>query len=140
MNLLENYLHIQKLRYTDSIHFSVNVPAEYLEFVVPKMILQPVVENAILYGAEQMLGGCRISVWAEDAGEDFRLCVQDNGPDIPPEQLKMLNSFQYVPRGTGIGLKNIQERLQLLFGNAYGVSLTSGGGKTTVSMTLPKKV
>ncbi|WOC32836.1 MULTISPECIES: cache domain-containing sensor histidine kinase [Caproicibacterium] len=139
VDLLKNYLHIQKMRYTDRICFSVHIAPQYLDLVVPKMILQPVVENAILYGAENMLGVCKISVWVQDAGENCQLCVRDNGPDIPQQQLKALNAFQYVPHGTGIGLKNIQERLQLLFGAAYGLHVQSGNGQTTVCMTLPKK-
>lgn len=137
---LEYYIHIQKIRYEGRVLFQIRIPEDHLQYIVPCMILQPIVENSIKYGVEDMLDVCTISVSSMDIGSDIQIVVQDNGPGMGAELLEKLRNFEVTPRGNGIGLLNINERLQILFGEKYGLSIESqSGAGTIVTIRMPKR-
>lgn len=106
---------------------------------MPKMILQPLVENAILHGVENSLTPCTITVTAREQTADILLEVHNTGPCMTPEELDAVRCFAAKPKGHGIGLKNINDRLQLYFGS-FGWQIDSDPEQgTRVRMTLPKK-
>lgn len=139
IKLLTCYINIQKVRYDDRADFIINIDSRHLQYVVPRMILQPLVENSIKYGVENMLGICQIRVYSEDGGNSFTLIVEDNGPGMSLDFVEKLNRFEVEPTGTGIGIKNISDRIKNLYGDGYGLKAASGGGVTRVAITIPKR-
>ena len=103
------------------------------------MSLQPVVENSINYGLEKMVEPCRITVTSTTGADCLYITVADNGPGIEKAVLDKLNQGIIQPRGLGIGLKNINERIKLIFGDQFGMMIASELGQgTRVILRLPR--
>lgn len=142
---VEAYLSIQKVRYEDQLSYSVSVADSLKGLTVHKLILQPLVENAIYHGIKNLDAGGWIEVTATVAGGDLVLRVRDNGPGIPPDkldrlrvQLETLERPEDTASGKGFGLFNVNERIKLTYGPGYGVSLESDGSTgCTVSIKCP---
>jgi len=145
---IENYLHIQKLRFTDQLEFTIAIPEEILDIAIPKLTLQPILENAFKHGLKNTSGKWSIHI-ASQVGEDLRVTITDNGSGIEEEQLTKLNQ-QFVDRDnhltiadndfSGIGLVNIDSRIKLLYGGQYGLVLEKNPkGGTKVIIHLPKE-
>lgn len=138
IRLLESYIVIQKFRYDKKLDFQLYVPDTLKDLKIPKLTLQPIVENSINYGLEKMLGTCCIRVSFVQMPDFLDITIEDNGPGIDPETVKKMNEGQIKPNGFGIGLKNIDDRIKLLFGNRYGVHISSEVGRgTKVRVTIP---
>ena len=132
---VKSYLTIQKMRHKNRFqyHFQVDKPAE--EMATLKLILQPLVENAIAYGVQyQDDGDGEIWVRAYLEGEDLILQVEDNGLGIPPDRLEALRRGEILPsrKGAGIGVKNVNERISLYFGPEYGLQIDTELDEGTV--------
>ena len=106
-----------------------------------KLMLQPLVENAIYHGMEFMDGDGEILIKAWQKGKDLMMSVSDNGLGMTEEQVENLFAdVSHVPskRGSGIGVKNVNERIKLYFGRDYGLSIQSEPDEgTTVTIRLP---
>ena len=144
ITIIQKYLHIFAIRWDDRIKYTVEIPKELMEIPMPKMILQPLVENAITHGLEKKLQNATLFVTARMEKEEIYLSVKDNGMGIEKEQLILLqNSLQYgVPFQEGevhIGLLNIHSRVQYICGKSYGVRLYSSeeGTEVVVHMKFP---
>jgi two-component system sensor histidine kinase YesM len=137
-NQVKSYLEIQKIRYSDILDYEINIPESLLAYVTPKLVLQPLVENAIYHGIKHKRRTGKIIVYAEEKGNELFLHVADNGIGMAPVQLEALRSGLY--NHEGLGLINVHKRISLLCGVGYGLSfgLAEGGG-TTVTIKLPKK-
>lgn len=134
-----SYLQIQQIRYSDILHYSIELPEELLDYVVPKLVLQPLVENALYHGTKNKRGAGTILITGESQGEDILLQVKDDGAGMDEEQVRALQAGVYQDRHTGLGLVNVHKRIQLYCGEGYGLSFESTLGKgTTVSVLLPK--
>ncbi len=136
--IVANYVAIQRVRFKDKLLFRQYADKPAMSGAVPKFSLQPLIENAIVYGLENMGSQCVIELTAEL--EDGRVVVQvaDNGPGIDEEIINKLNSGEIRPRGSGVGLTNINERIKMFFGSQYG--LTAGRsylGGAQIVLTLP---
>jgi two-component system sensor histidine kinase YesM len=139
------YVEIQNLRYGGKIQLTINVDdACILEFKTLKLILQPVVENAIFHGLEKTgrEGAINIEVYVKNDCLEF--VISDNGMGMSSNVLDMLNSKiasgedSEVREKRGIGLINIHERIELYFGDGYGIKVSSSEGSgTTVKITTP---
>jgi sensor histidine kinase YesM len=139
------YVQIQQARYRNPFEFAVNVDREYQSFYVPKLILQPFIENAIIHGFSQLDRGRehpRIVIKAE-AVRAAKLCiiVEDNGAGLPKDwETAYLNHDYGKPSAdgsSGYGIKNVAERIQLYFGSGYGVTLSdreTGGVRVTITL------
>ncbi len=139
VQLLKDYLTIQKMRFGERLQFQVNIDEEWLGLRVPKLTLQPIVENSINYGLENTLNVCRIKVKAVPDAGCLNISVTDNGPGIPEELLNRLIQGEIKPKGSGMGLLNIDNRIKLIFGAEYGLCITSELGEgTTVLIRIPK--
>lgn len=123
--LLESYICIQKIRYEDRLAFHMNIEEAVQACVMPKLTLQPIVENSIHYGLEKLLGVCTISVEAYKKQDMLYIDIIDNGPGMDEAFLDKLRKGQIEPQGSGIGLKNINERIKIVFGPSYGLSVDS---------------
>ena len=128
MEHVRNYLKIQNLRYKNKFQFEIDAEPEALGCATIKLIVQPLVENAIYHGLESMDSDGEILIKAYIVGDDLYVDVIDNGLGMPQEQADELLLEETVTvrgKGSGIGLKNIKERIQLYFGEKYGLSLFS---------------
>lgn len=138
MKLVEHYMHILRTRYLDRVDFKMEIPENMLDVQIPYMTLQPIIENAVNYGLEEDLDVCCIRVSGYVVGSRATLIVEDNGPGIEPDILEKLASGQRQPNGNGVGLLNVQKRIQLAFSEEYGLSFYREDGHTQVRITIPK--
>lgn len=132
---VRNYLMIQHMRFKNRFSYTIEAEDEVLELASLKLMLQPLVENAIYHGMEFMDGDGEIFISAWKEGEDLYLKVSDNGLGMTEEQVARL--FSDMPhtgssRGSGIGVKNVNERIRLYFGSEYGLSIESEPDEGTV--------
>lgn len=136
LELLDRYVDIQSLRFEDRFTCEIDVGERFLGCLVPRLLLQPLVENAIIHGVADKDDGY-IKVWAEEDEGALLLSVSDNGCGIPPDILDRLNSGEKIP-GSHLGLFNVSTILRLHFGEEYGLSAGSEAGRgSCVSLRLP---
>ena len=134
-----SYLEIQQIRYSDILQYEISIPGELLDCRVPKLILQPLVENALYHGIKNRRGMGKITITGEAEGEDIILRVCDNGVGMDEEQIRALQAGVYEDRHTGLGLVNVHKRIRLYCGEKYGLSFESEPGKgSAVSIRLPR--
>lgn len=136
---VKSYLEIQQIRYSDILRYEIDVPEHLMNCIVPKLILQPLVENALYHGIKNRRGMGKIWVTGEEKGTDLILKVTDNGAGMSSEQVNTLKAGLYEDKHTGLGLLNVHKRIRLYCGEAYGLSFESEPGKgTCVTVHLPK--
>ncbi len=134
-----SYLEIQQIRYSDILRYEIQIPEELLDCLVPKLVLQPLVENALYHGTKNKRGVGSIFITGKSLGSDMLLEVTDNGAGMDEEQIQTLRAGVYEDRHTGLGLVNVHKRVKLYCGEPYGLSFESVLGKgTSVSVLLPK--
>ena len=139
MEILERYMEIQKIRLSDDFSFRQEIPEELYDCLVPKMILQPIVENAILHGLRDASGSV-IRVRAEEEKGVLRIAVTDNGRGFPPQMLGPYRRDKDLAKGH-LGLYNVDMILRGNFGEEYGLFLEPGDGGVgaRVIATLPAR-
>lgn len=141
---VKSYLTIQKMRYKNKFEYRMEAGEEVLEMSTLKLILQPLVENSVAYGMEfQDDGEGEIVLRAYLDGEDLVLQVEDNGPGILPDRLDAIRRGEVLAsrRGSGIGVKNVGERVHLTFGGSYGLEIESEPDEgTCITIRQPAKV
>ena len=137
LDAVERYVRIQKTRFGQRFSVCYQIPEETKDISVPKMILQPLVENAIIHGVADSDEGF-IKLWAEEDAEGYLLLkVSDNGSGIPPEVLERLNSHELIPGGH-LGLNNVDRIVRLSYGESFGLSAyPNEGGGSCVQLRLP---
>ena len=132
---VRNYLMIQQTRFKNKFVYTIDAEDDVMELVSLKLMLQPLVENAIYHGMEFMDGDGEICVkgYSEDAELWFR--ISDNGLGMTEEQTRsLLDEQNHISskRGSGIGVKNVNERIRLYFGESYGLAIWSEPDEGTV--------
>lgn len=137
IELVKSYMTIQSYRFEDRLNFSVNVPEELLSVPVGKLVVQPLVENAIHYGLEENTEECEITLTARRHGSCAEILVKNTGSVFEEGLLDKLRSGEVLPHGHGIGLLNIDKRLKLTFGEAYGLTLYNEGEWAVAAVTIP---
>lgn len=120
----ESYLQIQMYRYKNQFTYTFDVDPDCLGYYCNKITLQPIIENSINHGLDLMVDEGRIDVRVRFDGDDIVFSVQDNGVGMGPEQLEAIMQHGPTDR-TGIGIKNVNDRLKIYFGRSYGLSITS---------------
>jgi two-component system, sensor histidine kinase YesM len=146
---IADYMEIMKMRFGDRLQWHVSVPSEY-EFVkLPKLIIQPLVENAILHGAGNKAGNCHISVTVEPVNREGKewisICVQDDGPGIDKERLEwiiqsMKTGGTSSVKGKGMAISNVYKRLKLYYKEIIDFDLiieSKVNGGTQISFEIP---
>ncbi len=123
----QSYMNIQKIRYKDAFTVVFDVDPVIYSYCTVKLTLQPILENAINYGIDGMDDCGEIKVKGRMEGGDIILSVKDNGIGIPPEEVDLLltDSKRVRRQGSGVGLVNVNNRIQILFGKEYGVKIES---------------
>ena len=141
---LEGYLSIQKVRYRDILNYSIEIDPEIEGQIVLKLLLQPLVENALYHGIKPRRGGGLIRVTGRQEGDSLLFCVSDTGAGMPPERLQAIraalrdNSVDISSeRGSGFGLKNVNLRIRLYYAQEEGLTIDSDSGGIRVSFRLP---
>ncbi|MBS5934629.1 MAG: sensor histidine kinase [Clostridiales bacterium] len=141
---IQNYIALMNLRFDYEIYLSLNIPEALWEQEIPKMSLQPIVENAISHGIEDIAEDTNIYIKGIVMRQDFIIEITDQGKGMTEDEVKRLrekiDEDIEVSGGTGsgIGLKNVQDRIQIHFGKEYGIQVSSRYGcYTKVSMRLP---
>ena len=132
-----NYLAIQKMRYKNKFFADISVEQGVERLYTVKLIIQPILENAIYHGMEYADGDGEIHIRAFREGENMVIEVEDNGPGMPEQVMEQLlkpgiSVSAARPGGTGIGLRNVHQRIQLTFGPAYGLTIRSEPDRGTV--------
>ncbi len=131
------------MRYHDSITFVSDIPDELMEYQIPKLTLQPIIENSVLHGileTADKTGTIVLTGWMEDS--DIVLLISDDGIGIAAEQLATILSGEGASSsgGTNIAVYNTHRRLQILYGPDYGLSYTSNPGHgTEVEIRIPAR-
>ena len=134
----ESYLKIQQIRYSDILTYSINVSDEIQDRLIPKLILQPLIENALYHGIKNRRGKGLITITGTQEGDKIFLRVHDNGAGMDQERLDMLQNGIYQEKRGSFGLWNVHQRIRLYCGESYGLSFESTPGeRTTVTVTLP---
>ncbi len=144
---VNDYVSIQQIRFNNRFRLQVDMEPELRQRMVLKLILQPLVENALYHGLNYCAAGDTITISGSMDGSHFYIDVKDNGVGMDPETLRKLQeSLQETPSFTelgkrtnqSIGLLNIHRRIELYYGRSYGLSVTSVEGEwTNVRITLP---
>ncbi|MFJ5760451.1 sensor histidine kinase [Neobacillus sp. NPDC093182] len=142
INYIDDYMTIQKIRFQDRIHYSVNVDPEAKNCLVPKLILQPIVENAMIHGIEKKIGNGYLFINGKIKNNKLHIEVLDNGVGMDENTVASLSEGRYLSlddnRGTGNGILNVQNRIQLLFGDDNGLKIESNiNVGTSFELTLP---
>ena len=134
----ESYLQIQKYRYKNQFTYQFDVDPDCLDYYCNKITLQPIIENAINHGLDLLVDEGVILVQVRQDGEDIVFSVQDNGVGMSSEQIDSI--LRHGPKDrTGIGIKNVNDRLKIYFGKQYGLHITSElDVGTCVEIRMPK--
>lgn len=142
LKIVKNYIFIQKVRFADRFDVEYNVDPQCLKNLIPKMIFQPLIENAVVHGIEGCDRFCHLYITAQHKGEHLILSVEDDGAGILPDKLQELHSLMESPdsmtQTAHIGLINVHHRIRLIFGEPYGLRIESSAESgTRVFITLP---
>ena len=135
VQLASSYIAIQQLRYKSRAEFTLTVSGELEQWTLPNFTLQPLIENAIHYGVEDSDTVCKIHIAAQAADDVLTLIVHNTGTPVEPKRLDEIRAFTIKPQGHGIGLKNIYERLSMLYQD-FGFDFDSDATGTTVRILL----
>lgn len=134
LNWLRHYLFLTNERFEGKFTVTYDISPELYSYQVPKLFLQPFVENAIVHGFSRLHTGGRILIRGRVEEGERVFTVEDNGIGIPAHRLEQLTQME----SGSIGIQNVDKRIKLIYGEAYGVTLTSQEGKgTTVHLRLP---
>lgn len=142
LEITRAYLAIQTLRFRNRLEIMERFPEETLTLPVMKLILQPVVENAVYHGLEPKLTAGTLYLTARMEENDLKLCVYDDGVGIPPDTLAQLRQSLEAPGperpDAHVGLWNVQHRIRLYYGRPYGLTVESAPDKgTKVTILIP---
>lgn len=141
LQLVQSYIYLQEIRYNNLFAVDFRVEEEVLQYRVLKMLLQPLVENALFHGLDLVHGGGWIRVTVRADHQAIRFLIEDNGKGMTDMQMRELFEEKRMNgerKYRGVGIRNIRDRIDLYFGSGYGLRVTANGlGGTTVDITMP---
>lgn len=136
-----SYLAIQNIRFKDKFEFCVHADETLLKYLCPKLSIQPLLENAIYHGMEGKFEDGEIHINVYEKEDEIHIDVVDNGLGMTEEKIDYIMNNKVVSskRGSSIGVRNVNERIKLIYGEEYGISITSELDEgTTATITIPK--
>lgn len=143
IKLINNYLIIQNMRYSDIVKLNVNIHKEYYDVLIPKMTLQPLVENSIYHGIK-IKNGLKGEIYLSAIADENKIIVSlsDTGVGMNQEEIDTINnSISIFDESSGYGLRNVNKRIKMAFGREYGLFYRKNEkGQTTVDISLPRRV
>jgi len=149
---VQNYIKIQQTRFSDKLQFEIDidelVDKDILRYKVPKLTIQPIVENAVYHGLEKQKEKGKVTIKAFSTDTRLSINIIDDGLGIPTKRLKMLNKNLYLGQASdaeedsdkkqSIGLYNVNQRIKLYYGDEFGLRIQSVLGiKTNVEIIVP---
>jgi len=149
LDLLEAYLFIQKTRYGDRLEYSIEIDKHFYNYLIPALTLQPLAENAVVHGCEGRKSPTHIRIYSRLEGHILHLFIEDDAGGMDEEALavlkvKLLGASNDIPSENqanglkgGIGMINVNRRIKLLYGDAYGLFIQSRDGIMTVEIRFP---
>lgn len=149
LELLDAYLAIQKNRYLNRMDYAIEVDTKLYSYIIPALLLQPIVENSVVHGCESKKGKTFIKISSRIEAENIVFIIEDDGIGMSPELLlktqEKLSSNQedtaevnITSKSSGIALVNVNKRIQIKYGSSYGLRIQSGESQgTIVSIYLP---
>ena len=150
VKILKDFLYIQNFRYGDRMSSFIEIDEELLDYSIPKLIVQPILENAVVHGIEEKIDSGTVSVtaWLEpgEEGDDLYISVEDDGVGMTEENiLQILQEDESIKKKghTSIGIVNVNKRIQMIYGKNYGLMIQSAlgaGTKMTIHIKASKAV
>lgn len=138
---LSKYLKIQSMRYSDKFVFEMKIPEAFLTYKLPKLTIQPLVENSLLHviNSESTI---HVSLLLEDSGKEVRIIVSDTGSKAIPEVINeyLMGADILQTSGEGIGIRNLNKRIKMHFGDDYGLHYERRGKNLLAVLTLPQTI
>lgn len=137
MEFVNTYLILEKARFGRKLQVKEEIPDDLCDVLIPRLSIQPLVENAVKHGITPKMGNGTVTISVQQEGDEVLVLVRDDGVGIPLERIRyvLLPGFG---SGNGVGMANVHERLRGLYGEQYGLKVTSEADVgTTVSMRLP---
>ena len=135
---IRSYLEIQQMRYRDLMEYEIHIAEELKGYLLPKLTLQPLVENALYHGIKAKRRKGLILVKGRQEGDRIILEVTDDGNGMTEERLQAVRASLSAEKGEGFGLRTVHERIQILFGSEYGLQVESAPDKgTRIIVTIP---
>ena len=123
---ITHYINIENFKFNDAIILKINLPEELMSMKVPKLILQPLIENAVHHGIREKIDGTgTVSISHKTVGDDVFLFITDDGVGIPESRI------EEIKNGNSIGYLNTDKRIRLFCGDGYGLDIESVEGKYT---------
>ena len=135
--IIQYYMTIQQLRFDNRLNFNMSIPMMYQDAMVPKLSIQPLLENAVHYALEQITEDCDIWLTCTCTDHVMQIYVKNSGSEFEENLLEKLRSHEIKEKGLGIALLNIEERIQLMFGEKYGLHFYNEDDYAVVKMEIP---
>jgi len=135
MDNIEKYLHIQKVRFKNRLEYDINIPESILFCRIPNMVIQPIVENALIHGITPKRDGGKIIISAEEYKKMIVISIVDNGNGFSPE---VLQGIKQAESSTGLGFRSTDKRLKRYYGDRFGLEIVkSDYSGSTITITIP---
>ncbi len=140
LEIVKDYITIQRYRYQDRLHFELKVEEGLGRYQIPKLTIQPTVENAIQHSVEEIVSGCSISVDIFSKQDLLTIVITDDGVGMDQKMIQSIYDGTIKSKGSGVGLFNIIERIHIMYGPQYGIDIQSEEQRgTKVMITIPLK-
>jgi two-component system sensor histidine kinase YesM len=138
MSFVEDYIAIQKIRFEERLEFAFEMTEDSYAVRIPRLTLQPIVENCIIHNLEKYSGTCKIFITSSLSDGVLRISIKDNGHGVNPRHIEMVLNGQAETANESIGLRNINERIRITFGEQYGIHIENRRPTgTIVTVMLP---
>jgi LytS/YehU family sensor histidine kinase len=132
---IEKYLYIQKARFKNRLDYSIDVSEKIKSYRIPNMVIQPIVENALIHGITPKRDGGKIRIFAEEINKNVTISIADNGNGFPKN---ILEKIQQPDTETGLGFRSTNKRLKRYYGECFGLEIVkSDYSGSTVTITIP---
>jgi sensor histidine kinase YesM len=142
INHLKNYIFVMNVRMREEVTYSFHVEETVLQDSIPRISMQPLVENALNHGLKNKHGEKWVEILAEEKDNILEISVKDNGVGMDSEEMNRRlaeNDKNQVEEGNSIGIYNINARMKMLYGESYGVHVESAYGEgTCVTLRIPR--
>lgn len=134
---IEKYLYIQKVRFKNRLEYEINIPEKIKPYRIPNMVIQPIVENAVIHGITPKRDGGKISIIAEESKNKIVISIIDNGNGFSQE---VLDNPGQSENSTGLGFRSTDSRLKQYYGEGFGLDIVkSDYSGTTITITIPNQ-